>query len=273
MLDIDRTLRKIVSNLWFEWNADVHLLFRNVSPYVWGLFRRNLYRFLKIQEENPSLYRRRIAELLIDTGFLHLFQRVEESFKSYMQPAETFVSKHYPEFESKSVAYFSMEYGIDILRIYSGGLGILSGDHLRGASDVGLKMTAVGLFYLHGYYEQEVTSEGTMKVVYDSIVPAKKPVRDYLPLEAVKRPGTNEDLIVQVAMRDRKVRARVWRARMGRSDLLLLDSNLPENHVHDRHITRRLYASQKQHDQERKRRLEQEILLGIGGLQALQGAG
>ena len=273
MLDIDRTLRKIVSNLWFEWNADVHLLFRNVSPYVWGLFRGNLYRFLKVQDENPSLYRRRIAELLVDEGFLNLFQRVERAFKTYVQPKETYVSRHYPELQGRTVAYFSMEYGIDILRIYSGGLGILSGDHLRGASDVGLKMVGVGLFYLHGYYDQEVTSDGTMKVIYDSIVPSKKPVRDFLPLEAVKRPGTNEDLIVQVAMRDRKVRARVWRARMGRSDLLLLDSNLPENHVHDRHITRRLYASQKQHDQERKRRLEQEILLGIGGLQALQATG
>ncbi|HLD56589.1 MAG TPA: DUF3417 domain-containing protein, partial [Candidatus Omnitrophota bacterium] len=188
MLDIDRTLRKIVSNLWFEWNADVHLLFRNVSPYVWGLFRGNLYRFLKVQDENPSLYRRRIAELLVDEGFLNLFQRVERAFKTYVQPKETYVSRHYPELQGRTVAYFSMEYGIDILRIYSGGLGILSGDHLRGASDVGLKMVGVGLFYLHGYYDQEVTSDGTMKVIYDSIVPSKKSVRDFLPLEAVKRP-------------------------------------------------------------------------------------
>ncbi|MBI4395022.1 MAG: DUF3417 domain-containing protein, partial [Candidatus Omnitrophica bacterium] len=139
MLDIDRTLRKIVSNLWFEWNADVHLLFRSVSPYVWGLFRRNLYRFLKIQDENPSLYRRRIAELLTDSGFLSLCQKVDQSFKAYIQPTETFVSRHYPELNGRTIAYFSMEYGIDILRIYSGGLGILSGDHLRGASDIGLK--------------------------------------------------------------------------------------------------------------------------------------
>ena len=273
MLDIDRTLRKIVTNLWFEWNADVHLLFRNVSPYIWGLFRRNLYRFLKIQDENPSLYRRRIAELLIDPGFLSRFQKVEQAFKSYMRPTETFVSRRYPELAGRTVAYFSMEYGIDILKIYSGGLGILSGDHLRGASDLGLKMVGVGLFYLHGYYEQEVTSDGTMKVIYDSIVPPRKPVRDFLPLEPVKRVGTNEELIIEVAMKDRKVKARVWRARVGRNDLLLLDSNLRENRVHDRHITRRLYASQKHHEEERRRRLEQEILLGIGGVQALEQAG
>ncbi|MBI4372962.1 MAG: alpha-glucan family phosphorylase [Candidatus Omnitrophica bacterium] len=273
MLDIDRTLRKIVSNLWFEWNADVHLLFRSVSPYVWGLFRRNLYRFLKIQDENPSLYRRRIAELLTDSGFLNLCQKVDQSYKAYVQPTETFVSRNYPELGGQTIAYFSMEYGIDILRIYSGGLGILSGDHLRGASDLGLKMVGVGLFYLHGYYEQEVTSDGTMKVIYDSVVPPRKPVRDFLPLEAVKREGSNEDLIIEVMMKSRKVKARVWRARMGRNDLLLLDSNLKENLVHDRHITRRLYASQKQHEEERRRRMEQEILLGIGGIQALEGAG
>lgn len=273
MQDIDRTLRKIVSNLWFEWNSDVHLLFREVSPYIWGLFRRNLYRFLKIQDENPSLYRRRIAELLADSDFLKRFQKVERDFKSYMKPAETQVSQTYPELNGRTIAYFSMEYGIDILRLYSGGLGILSGDHLRGASDLGLKMVGVGLFYMHGYYEQELTSKGEMKVVYDSIVPPKKPIRDFLPLESVKRNGSSEDLIIEVPIKDRILKARVWRAKIGRSELLLLDSNLPQNKVHDRHITRRLYASQKHHEEERSRRIEQEILLGIGGVLALAKAG
>ena len=273
MLDIDRTLKKIVSNLWFEWNSDVHLLFREVSPYIWGLFRRNLYRFLKIQDENPSLYRRRIAELLTDSDFLKRFQKVEQDYKSYMRPAQTHVSRHYPELTGRTIAYFSMEYGIDILRLYSGGLGILSGDHLRGASDLGLKMVGVGLFYMHGYYEQELTSKGEMKVSYESIVPPKQLVRDFLPLDTIKRNGTQEDLIVEVPIKDRTVRVRVWRAKIGRSELLLLDSNLPQNKVHDRHITRRLYASQKHHEEERRRRIEQEILLGVGGVLALTQAG
>ncbi len=273
MFDIDRTLRKIVSNLWCEWNSEVHLLFREVSPYIWGLFRRNLYRFLKIQDENPSLYRRRIAELLTDSDFLKRFQKVEQDFKSYMAPTETPVSRNYPELTGRTVAYFSMEYGIDILRLYSGGLGILSGDHLRGASDLGLKMVGVGLFYMHGYYEQEITSKGEMKVAYEPIIPPKQPVRDFLPLETIKRNGTSEDLIIEVPVKDRILKARVWRAKVGRSELLLLDSNLPQNKVHDRHITRRLYASQKQHEEERRRRLEQEILLGVGGVLALTEAG
>ncbi len=273
MIDIERTLRKIVSNLSFEWNSDVHLLFRSISPYVWGLFRRNLYRFLKLQDENPHLYRLRLAALLADSNFLELFQKVESEFKAYMNPAQTHVSVHYPELKDKTIAYFSMEYGIDILKIYSGGLGILSGDHLRGASDLGLKMVGVGLFYIHGYYEQVIEADGTMNVVYDSVVPPRQAVRDFLPLEAVKKLGTTEELIVEVPIHNRVVKAKVWRAKIGRSELLLLDTNLKENGVHDRHISRRLYASQKRREEERQRRLEQEMVLGIGGVRALIGAG
>ncbi len=273
MFDIDRTLKKIVSNLWFEWNADVHSLFRKISPYVWGLLRRNVYRFLIVQTENPLLYRRHLAELLVDPDFLSLFKKIESDFQAYMNPARTAVSEKYPELRGKTVAYFSMEYGIDILRTYSGGLGILSGDHVRGASDLGLSMTAVGLLYLHGYYEQQVELDGTMKVFYDPIVPPMKKVRDFLPLEPLKRADGSRDLVLDVPIRNRTVRCRVWRAKVGRCDLLLLDTNIPENPVHDRHITRRLYASQKWHDEERRRRLEQEIVLGIGGAMALHEAG
>ena len=273
MIDIDRTLIKIVSNLWFEWSYDTHLLFRSISPYMWGLFRRNLYRFLEIQSDNTPLYHRRMAELLADKHFLSMFKKVEHEFKSYMHPVETLVSRKYPEMDNKTVAYFSMEYGIDIIPMYSGGLGILSGDHLRGASDVGLKMVGVGLFYTQGHYEQQVEMDGTMKVLYDAIVPPHKLVRDFLPLEAVKDVNTNKELIIEVSMQNRPVKARVWRAKVGRVDLLLLDSDLHENQIHDRHITKRLYASQKHYEEERKRRLEQEILLGIGGVKALVGAG
>jgi len=273
MLNIDRTLRKIVSNLWFEWNSDVHLLFRGVSPYVWGLFRRNLYRFIKLQAENPALYHRRLAEILVDSEFMSLFKKVEQDFASYMHPAQTYVSEHYPELVNRTVAYFSMEYGIDTLRLYSGGLGILSGDHLRGASDVGLQMVGVGLFYLHGYYEQVINGEGQMRAIYDPLLPANKNVRDFLPLDEVRSAGTHEDLVVEVFMKERPVKARVWRAKIGRCYLLLLDSNLTENRIHDRHITKRLYASQTHYEEERRRRLEQELLLGIGGVRALLEAG
>ncbi|MCM8776018.1 MAG: alpha-glucan family phosphorylase [Candidatus Omnitrophica bacterium] len=273
MNNIDRTLRNIASNLMFEWNADVHLLFRGVSPYVWGLFRRNIYRFLRLQSENPSLYHHRLAEILTDSSFLRHFQKVEKYYHDYMNPESTVVSQKYTELAGKTIAYFSMEYGIDILRIYSGGLGILSGDHLRGASDLGLNMVGVGLFYLLGYYEQCLGLDGEMKVDYEPVYPPNKPIRDFLPLEPVKRAGSSDDLIVKVQMNNHQVKARVWRVRIGRCELLLLDTNLKENGIHDRHITRRLYASEKQYDMERRRRIEQEMLLGIGGVQALREAG
>lgn len=273
MDQMHRMIKRMVTNLSFEWNYELSTLMRSVSPYMWGLFRRNLYRFLRLQDENPYLYERRLAEVLVESEFHRDIERVEQAFDEYMNPQETIVSRDYPEIHDKTVAYFSMEYGIETLRIYSGGLGILSGDHLRGASDLGLKLVGVGLFYLLGYYEQVVSTGGDMSVIYDPVVPPKRKVREFLPVEPVKQKGTNKDLVIEVTIGKRRVKARVWKARVGRVELLLLDSSLKENHVHDRHITRRLYASEKQHDKERQRRLEQEILLGIGGVRALREAG
>jgi len=273
MFHIDRTLRKIVSNLWFEWNSDVNLLFRGISPYIWGLFRRNLYQFLKLQAENPALYHHRLAQLLTHNDFFNLFRKVEQNFHDYMHPSETIVSRQYPELQGKTIAYFSMEYGIDIFRTYSGGLGILSGDHLRGASDVGLSMVGMGLFYRQGYYEQVVGLKGEMNVTYETLVPSDQRIRDILPVETVKCAGTKGNLILDVPVKDRIVKVKIWKAKIGRCELLLLDTHLSENAVHDRHITRRLYTSRNHYEEERRRRLEQEIVLGIGGMMALQGAG
>lgn len=273
MADIEQSLKKIASNLWFEWNADVHSLFRHVSPYVWRLYRRNLHRFLTLHDEHSLAFRYRLTQLLADTDFLALFENVWNHFDRYIHEQETVVAKDYPALRDKTVAYFSMEYGFDILPIYSGGLGVLSGDHLRGASDIGLKMAAAGLFYIQGYYSQQIGLDGNMKAFYQSVVPPGKAVKDYLPLKTVKRRGTQEELILDVQIKDRVVKARVWKVQVGRVELLLLDTNLRENSLHDRHISRRLYASQKHHHEERRRRLEQEILLGIGGIQALHEAG
>jgi len=273
MKNIDQALRRIASNLWFEWSSDANKLFRRMSPYVWGLFRRNLYRFLKLQDENPWTYRYRLTELLIDYEFMRLFHKVDRDFRDYMAPKSTWVSAHCPELADKTLAYLSMEYGFDVFPIYSGGLGVLSGDHLRGASDLGLKMVGVGLFYLQGYYEQQVGLDDAMKVIYEPIVPAGKPVTDYLPFEAVKCKGSQEDLVLDIRIKDRMVKACVWRVKIGRVEMLLLDTNVRDNTVHDRHITRRLYSSQRHYEEERQRRLEQEILLGIGGVRVLKEAG
>jgi len=273
MIDIEKSLKKITSNYSSEWNHDLHVLFRQISPYLWSLTRHNLHRFLKIQDMNPWLFRQRLLQLSQEPDFVRRLNKIEQDYNAYVNPQSTIVSQKYPVLTDTTIAYFSMEYGIQQLRIYSGGLGILSGDHLRGASDIGLKMVGLGLFYLHGYYQQMIESSGHMRVVYERSVPANKKISDYLPLEAVKKAGTNQELIIEVPICGRTVKAKVLRALIGRSELLLLDTNLKDNHIRDRHITRRLYASQKHHDEERRRRLEQEILLGIGGVKALYEAG
>lgn len=273
MRDIDQALKKIVNNLWFEWATDLHLFLRKVSLYDWALFRRNLYRFLKVQSEHPQVFHRHLAEMLIQPQYMDQFNRIRNDFDQYINKQDTWFKTAHPDLTDHKIAYFSMEYGFDILRIYSGGLGILSGDHMRGSSDQDLNMIGVGLFYNQGYYEQQVAMDGEMKVLYEGTVPTKKSVRDYLPLEPVRKKGSHEELIVKVPMKDGTVLARVWQVQVGRIKLMLLDTNLPENGVHDRHITKRLYASQKKSEDERKRRLEQEIVLGIGGVMALKEAG
>lgn len=273
MFDIEKSLKKVALNLWCEWNPEVHELFKLLSPYVWKLFRRNLHRFLTLQDENFLLYRYRLIEMMQDERFVRLFNQVWQQFESYLNDPNTPVRTKYPQLADKTVAYFSMEYGFDTLPIYSGGLGVLSGDHLRGASDLGLPLVGVGLFYIQGYYRQQINRAGQMKVSYESVVPPNQQVKHWLPLKPVKKAGTDADLVIEVPMRSRMVKARVWKVHVGRVQLLLLDTNLRDNTVHDRHISRRLYASQKHREDERRRRLEQEILLGLGGVKALIGAG
>jgi len=270
---MDQLLTSVASNFWFEWSIDAKNLFFQFSPHLWSLTGRNPHRFLALRSEHPLLYERRFAELMTDPDYQRCYQKVKTEFNAYMNETNTWVAKNRPELKDKTVAYFSMEYGIETLKIYSGGLGILSGDHLRGASDLGIPIVGVGLFYLQGYFEQEVTTDGEMRVTYDSIIPSRGSVRDYLPLESIKKPGTREELILKVPVNHRQVAVRIWRVRVGRAVLLLLDSNLKENDVHDRHITRRLYASEKQYHEERQRRFEQEMILGIGGAMALRAAG
>lgn len=270
---MDRFLKEIASNLWSEWNPDAKQLFYGFSPHIWSLANKNPYRFLALRAENPIHYEKRFAELVIDKFYQRTFEKVKDEYQKYLNPSKTIVSERFPELKDKTVAYFSMEYGFDTLKIYSGGLGILSGDHVRGASDLGIKLVAVGLFYLQGYYEQTVTDQGEMHVTYDSIVPPRAHVREYLPLEAIKRKDKMEDLLVEITIDDRIVYAKVWKVRVGRVELLLLDTNVSQNPVHDRHLSRRLYASEKQSDDERRRRIEQEIVLGVGGVRALHAAG
>jgi len=268
-----RDLKRFSSNFWFEWNDNVKALLYRLSPDLWALAHRNPYRFLKLIKENSIATRLRFFEFMSNPENAALYEKVKHDFETYMNPSSTLVAEKYPTLKNKQIAYFSMEFGVDILRTYSGGLGILSGDHVRGASDMGLNLVGVGLFYFHGYYQQMVNSGGEMLIRYRTAVPLGRPLRDYLPLEPVKKKGTRRNLIISVPLHESKVFTKVWRARIGRNEILLLDTNTPENKLRDRNITYRLYQAEREHETERKRRLEQEIVLGIGGVRALQEAG
>ncbi len=268
-----RYLQKISSNFSFEWNPQVKRLFSLLSPDIWTLSHHTPHRFLKLRKEAPDTSRRRFYEFMSDPEHVKLFKQVIDSYNDYMKPSHTIVKDKFPELEGRQVAYFSMEFGIDTLWTYSGGLGILSGDHIRGASDVGLNMVGVGLFYFHGYYKQYITTSGKMHARYRTAVPAGRPLRDYLPLAPVKRKDTRKNLVISIPIENRNVYAKVWRAKVGRAEILFLDTNTPENVLHDRNITYRLYQADPNHEMERKRRLEQEIILGVGGVKALKEAG
>ena len=245
----------------------------SIGPLINAHPPRNYYSlFAQATDNSPSSHPKMI-ELSQRSDFLEKADLACKAYEKYVESAKASCQKLYPELQGKQIAYFSMEYGFDTLPIYSGGLGILSGDHLRGASDLGIPLVAVGLLYLEGYYEQNVDLEGHMRVSYESLVPPGKDVKNYLPLESVQSLLEKTPLIVEVPIGNRTVKAQVWVAKIGRVDLLLLDTNLQENDVNDRSISQRLYASKKPREDERQRRLEQEMILGVGGVKALYKAG
>ena len=178
-----------------------------------------------------------------------------------MQTKETWFSKNYPNNANDLIAYFSAEYGIDeIIPIYSGGLGILSGDHLKSASDLGLPFVAVGLLYKNGYFNQKIDGYGTQKTEYTNID------LDNLPILPVKDEN-GEDLIIDVDFPDRKLYLKIWKIVVGRISLYLMDSDIDKNIAEDRVVTLRLYGG----DQEM--RIRQEIVLGMAGIKLLKRLG
>lgn len=168
------------------------------------------------------------------------------------------VFKNYPNNSKNLIAYFSAEYGLDeILPIYSGGLGILSGDHLKSASDLGLPFVAIGLLYKNGYFHQKINAYGDQETEYHNID------LNNLPISSVKNEN-DEDLMISVKLADREVFLKVWKISVGRINLYLLDSDIDKNIAEDRVITLRLYGG----DQEM--RIRQEIVLGMAGVKLLK---
>jgi glycogen phosphorylase len=246
-------LRDLAYNLRWSWHDPTRALFAHVDADLWQRSGHNPVALL------AGADRARLAELAADRGYCADVRAQSAELRDYLGSSETWYARR--RAAAGVVAYFSAEYGItECLRIFSGGLGVLAGDHLKSASDLGVPLVGVGLFYSMGYFTQQVDADGNQRDVYQAADPRS------LPLRPVQRADGSRTLVC-VPMRDHVAFARIWRADVGRVPLYLLDTNVLDNRPEDRRITDRLYGGDSEH------RLEQEIVLGIGGMRALRAAG
>lgn len=254
-------LRELAYNLWWCWHPRAVALFRDLNPKAWDTCIHNPVRM--IEEADAAA----LSALANSESYLKRYDQVMADFDAYMAapPRELGSGPRGPERklidDAHPVAYFSTEYGLhESLPLYSGGLGVLSGDHLKSASDENVPLVAVGLLYRNGYFRQSLDRNGRQIALY--------PESDFstLPIEPV--PGErHKPLEISLELSGRTLYARVWRCHVGRVTLYLLDTNTPHNTEDDRRITARLYEA------DRDLRLRQEILLGMGGVNLLRGLG
>jgi starch phosphorylase len=251
---IDR-LGEIAYNLWWTWNPHAQRLFNRVDNALWERLNHNPLRFLR------SVGRFEINAAAQDPVYLELYDRVFTNFDEYLKTTDTWTARTYKTRAKQTIAYFSMEFGLhEILPIYSGGLGVLAGDHLKQASDLGLSLVGVGLMYGEGYFTQHISEDGWQDSINNPLNFDELPV-----LQVLDKKG--DMLKITVNFPDREVNASIWELRVGRLPLYLLDSNLDENAPNDRKLTTRLYWS------DIDLRVAQEVLLGIGGVRALRAMG
>ena len=249
-----KPLRELAYNLWWTWNPEAIELFRRLDLDLWRELKHNPVMML------ARMRQERLDRLARDPAYIASLGRVMQSLGYYMKQP-TWFSETYGKEPVGTIAYFSAEFGLhESLPIYSGGLGVLAGDHLKSASDLGLPLVGVGLLYRQGYFHQYLTNDGYQFEDYPDL--------DFsmLPVEQVRTPE-GEPLRVYCDVGGHQVGCFVWKVTVGRVALYLLDTNLPENRPEDREITARLYGG----DQEM--RIRQEIILGIGGVRALTAMG
>ena len=244
-------LSEISNNLWWSWNTEFLRLFKTIDNDLWETCEKNPVKFLK------QVSQERLEAVSKNVEFLKEYDKLARQFEDYMNSKNTWFSNNYPENKNDLIAYFSAEYGLDrTIPIYSGGLGILSGDHLKSASDLGIPLVAVGLLYKNGYFHQKINGYGDQETEYINIELSN------LPINPVKDEN-GEDLIIYVKFPKRRLYLKVWQINVGRIKLYLLDSDIEKNNPEDRDVTLRLYGG----DQEM--RIRQEIVLGMGGTNLL----
>ena len=247
-------LGELSYNLWWVWNPLALRLFNHIDNNLWERANHNPIRWLR------NVPRPVLNAAAQDPLYLELYDRVFADFDTYLNRENTWFGATYPN-QQKQIAYFSMEFGLhETLPIYSGGLGVLSGDHLKETSDIGLPLVGVGLLYTEGYFSQRISEDGWQEATNNPL--------DFenLPLNLVRKQDGSE-LTIQVEFPDSPVQARIWEVRIGRTPLYLLDTNMDANNPFVRQLTTRLYWSDV------NLRIMQEVLLGVGGVRALRALG
>lgn len=247
-----RRLGDMVYNLWWTWNPDAQRLFFRIDPDLWERVYHNPVRFLRQVE------RSKLNAVTQDRYYLDFYDRTFRSFDEYLRAENTWYKKNFEDRQNKPIAYFSTEFGMhETLPIYAGGLGVLSGDHIKEASDLGLPLVAVGFLYTRGYFSQHITEDGWQEARNVRLKFDELPVMPILDEDG-------DPVTIVVELPGREVQARLWEVHVGRVPLYLLDSDVEGNTPADRELTSRLYNSDLDF------RISQEIILGVGGVRALR---
>ncbi|MHB8579740.1 MAG: alpha-glucan family phosphorylase, partial [Ignavibacteriaceae bacterium] len=243
-------LRNVAYNIHWSWNPDARELFRRLDSELWDDTNHNPVMILgKISQE-------RLEEISHDDGFKAHLLRVHNKLNEYLTE-KTWFQKKYNFDDSFNIIYFSAEFGLtECLQTYSGGLGVLAGDHLKASSDLGIPLIGIGLLYKEGYFQQYLNADGWQHERYE--------INDFdnLPMKLVMN-EKNEPLMLSVRFTDRDVFFQVWKIQVGRISLFLLDTNVQKNNEVDRKILETLYGGNVE------TRIQQEIILGIGGIRTM----
>ncbi|OGR87821.1 MAG: alpha-glucan phosphorylase, partial [Elusimicrobia bacterium RIFCSPHIGHO2_02_FULL_57_9] len=243
-------LKDLAYNLWWSWHPEARALFKAIDRSLWSSSHHNPVFLLQNSQA-------RLETLAHDADFLARYDGVIRAFDAYLANEGSWFKKAHPDFKG-AIAYFSAEFGVhNSLRIYSGGLGILAGDHCKTASDLGVPLVGVGFMYPQGYGQQRISSDGWQQNVFEHIDWNNSPVRPRLS-------PAGERFIIDIGWGSWKLRVAVWEVVVGRMRLYLMDTNVEGNSIPDREISGRLYGGDK------TMRLRQEIVLGIGGVRVLR---
>jgi starch phosphorylase len=248
-------LRALAQNLWWSWDDETTSLFREIDPLLWREVDHNPVAML--QQIPVAVLEERATQLVLHSRINYAYRRMQE----YLASPRTWGQRHAGVLWARPVAYFSAEFGLhESIPIYSGGLGILAGDHIKAASDLGIPLVGIGLYYDQGYFRQRLDAHADQQEEYIDVDSRRLPIQP-----ALDKDG--EPVMVTIETRTGTIAARVWKLAVGRSTLLLLDSGVEGNEVEDRELTARLYGGDD------RLRVRQELLLGVGGVRALTALG